>query len=130
MTAGAPKGNTNAEKWTFEVAESFMLEAVKLSRQPRFDFIGEVAFELEQDKGVFDYVCDKFPDLNSLKRRLKTNCERNCFHNSKNGNIREATAIVNLKANHGWKDRSDITSDDKQINIPPITWIGEDTPQI
>lgn len=127
MKAGAPKGNKNAEIWDFETAENFMIKAVELSRNTDYDFIGEVAFDLEQDKGVFDYLCEKFPQLNTLKTKIKANCEVNCFRNSKKGKIREATAIINLKANHNWKDRADVTTNDKEINIPPTYWLNEPT---
>lgn len=111
---GAPKDNTNAEKWTLEVATKFMNEAVELSRQtektdtgitPKYDFIGEVAYDLDQDKGVFDYLINKFPELKKYKRKIKNNCEVNCFRNIKKENINTAAGIINLKSNHGWSDR-------------------------
>lgn len=133
MTAGAPKYNTNAEKWDFETAEQFLESAVELSENEDYDFIGEVAKDLKQGKNTFDYLAGKFPALNHYRTIIKNNCETNCFRNSKKGNIREATAIINLKANHGWKDRSDLTTNDKEINIPPTHWLNEptkDTPEI
>jgi hypothetical protein len=42
-----------------------------------------------------------------MHEKIISNCETNCFSNSKKGNIREATAIVNLKSNHGWTDRNE-----------------------
>jgi hypothetical protein len=56
---------------------------------------------------VFDYLSDKYPVLKNMHEKIISNCETNCFSNSKKGNIREATAIVNLKSNHGWTDRSE-----------------------
>ncbi len=103
---GAPKRNTNAEKWTIEEATSFMELGVQHSEGKDFDFIGEVAKELKQDKGVFDYLVDKFPELKNHKNRIKYNCEVNCFRNGKKGDIIPSMAIMNLKSNHGWTDRS------------------------
>jgi hypothetical protein len=123
----APKNNKNAEKWTLEDAEKFMNECIKLSENESYDFIGEVAFDKKQDKGVFDYLVNKFPELERLKERIKCNCEVNCFRNSKKGKIKEATAIVNLKSNHGWTDRQ--TTDGNlnvNLDIEPIEWFKTD----
>lgn len=57
---------------------------------------------------IFDYLIEKFPDLAKKKNKIKRNCEANCFSNAKKGNIKEASAIMNLKSNHGWKDRNEI----------------------
>jgi hypothetical protein len=127
--AGAPKYNTNAEKWTLEVATKFMNDAVELSKQtettdtgvmPKYDFIGEVAYDLDQDKGVFDYLITKFPELKPLKKRIKNNCEVNCFRNIKRENINTGAGIMNLKSNHGWTDRvqQDHTTQGKALNTP------------
>ena len=114
--AGAPKGNKNAEKWTHEEAEKFMLKAVELSNHPDYDFIGEIAFDLDTDKGTFDYLVEKFDDLAKYKERIKSNCEVNCFRNMKKENINVATGMINLKSNHGWTDR--IQTDNTNRNIP------------
>lgn len=118
--AGAPKENTNAEKWTIEEANKFFDDALELSYNQDYDFIGEITQHFRQDKGIFDYLIKKFPSLKSVKNKILSNCETNCFRNSKKGNINTAIGIVNLKSNHGWTDRNDITSKDKEINaIPP-----------
>lgn len=121
----APKGNKNAESWTENEAVKFINEALVLSKRKcdyivsgksikgyEFDFLGEIARELESYIDVFDYLCDKFPELKKVKNNIKSNCEANCFSNSKKGIIKEATAIVNLKSNHGWTDR-------QQMTLPP-----------
>ena len=115
--AGAPENNTNAEKWTLEEAEKFFNEAVELSKKDDYDFIGEIAKDLDQDKGVFDYLIEKFPHLSRLKTRIKNNCETNCFRNSKKGLINTAIGIVNLKSNHGWTDRNDTTSGGDKVQL-------------
>lgn len=115
---GAPKKNTNAEKWTIQEAEKFFNEAIELSKDGNHDFIGEVAFDLDQDKGVFDYLVEKFPQLKPLKARVKNNCEVNCFRSGKKGKIVPSIAIMNLKSNHGWTDRVDSTSKGEKISQP------------
>ena len=112
--AGAPKYNTNAEKWTLENATEFFNKALDLSKDKEYDFIGEVAYDLDQDKGVFDYLIEKFPALTQYKIKIKNNCEVNCFRNIKKENINIAAGMINLKSNHGWTDR---ISQDVKANV-------------
>lgn len=116
--AGAPKGNTNAEKWTLEEATSFMNEAVKLSKSKYYDFIGEVAQEQDSYHHVYSYLVDKYPSLKSMFNKIKANCESNCFFNGKNGDIVPSLAIMNLKSNHGWTDR--VTTDNRHQFEQPL----------
>jgi hypothetical protein len=117
--AGAPKNNNNAEKWTHEQAVSFLEKALELSKIEAYDFLGEIAKDLNSYIDVFDYLIEKFPDLKSYKTHIMRNCEANCFSNSKKGNINTAIGIVNLKSNHGWTDRvaNDHTTKGEAINV-------------
>ena len=121
------EGNTNAEKWTIEVATKFMADAVELSKNNEYDFIGEVAYDLDEDKGVFDYIIEKFPELKKYKTRLKNNCEVNCFRNIKKENINVGAGIMNLKSNHGWTDRvqQDNTTKGEKIQTQFIVGASE-----
>jgi hypothetical protein len=107
------QGNKNAEKWDFNNAEKLMNEALELSFNPEYDFVGEICQKLKIARSEINYFADKFPELKSTYNKILGNCEANCFRNAKKGNIKEATAIVNLKSNHGWTDR-------QQIEIPNI----------
>lgn len=127
MGAGAPKENTNAEKWTFEIAEKTLLEAITMAYEYdkekdtyKYDFIGEIARSLKLYKEIFTVLKDKFPELKELHRELISTLEANCFYNSKKGNINTAIGIVNLKSNHGWTDRTDITTKDKEVSTTPV----------
>jgi hypothetical protein len=121
MTAGAPFGNTNAEKWTHEVADVFFETALALAEtkeeagNPMYDFIGELASDMGYHKQIFAELAEKFDDLQAKRTRLLSRIEANCFRNTKKGKIKEATGIVNLKSNYGWRDRSDITTNDKDL---------------
>lgn len=117
----APYGNKNAEKWTLEETQKFLLKALELSKKREFDFIGEIARELDTYKEIFTYLIDKHKELKTLYITILTNIEANCFYNAKKGNIKEATAIVNLKSNHNWTDRQQI---DQNHNI---VWNEEKT---
>ena len=105
---GAPKQNKNAETWTLKEAKALFDKALALSEKEEYDFIGEIAKDLKSYKEIFTYLSDKYPELQTIHNHIISNCEANCFHNSKKGKIREATAIVNLKSNHGWTDRQQV----------------------
>jgi len=111
----AAKRNKNAEKWTLEEATVLFDEAYELSMQDKYDFIGEIARELKTYRDIFTYLSDKFPELSNTYKAILSNLEANCFSHSKNGTIKEATAIVNLKANYRWSDRVDFSSGDKPV---------------
>ena len=113
--AGAPKENTNAEKWTLEDAEKFMNEAVELSSNKKYDFVGEVAKDLNQYHQVFTYLKNKFKEVSRQYNLIYSNCEANCFFNGKTGEITPSLAIMNLKSNHKWTDRVDTTSKGNEI---------------
>lgn len=119
------KDNTNAEKWDLETAEAFFDEAIKLSmdEEREYDFVGEIAMALKSYKEIFTYLSTKFPQLKTKHRILLSNCEANCFYNGKKQIITPSLAIMNLKSNHGWTDRQDITTTGKEINIPIIEWV-------
>ena len=112
------EGNTNAEKWSEEKAVEFMTKAVELSKNTDYDFIGEIAKELDSYKDVFVYLYEKYPKVKRLFNKMKSNCEANCFTNIKKENINTGAGIMNLKSNHGWTDRvqQDVTSKGDKIN--------------
>ena len=138
MGAGAPKGNTNAEKWTEDEAINLMETALLMTNQKdtgkdgqelnayKYDFIGEICRELNSYKELLSYLSGKFKSCKPIHNQILSNLEANCFYNSKKGNIKEATAIVNLKANYKWSDRQQVdhTSNGKEINLTPISFVS------
>lgn len=121
MSVGAPKDNTNAEKWTEEEAIQlfeYVYEKAKETTEYlvhgatvlgyNCHFIGEACDEAETTIDKIKYIRDKY-NLRSLYNKLKRKCERNCFTDSKKGIIIPSLAIVNLKSNHGWTDRAETT---------------------
>lgn len=118
MAVGAPKENTNAETWTLEEATKFMNEALELSKDKKYDFVGEVAKDLNQYHHLFGYLKNKFKELSYQYNMIYSNCESNCFYNGKKQNITPSLAIMNLKSNHKWTDRTDTTSDGEKIQQP------------
>jgi hypothetical protein len=110
--AGAPYGNKNAEKWTLEAAEELYKDALNMSMEDDYDFIGEVARDLGTYRDIFTDLKDKFQSLKGAYNQLLTNLEANCFTHAKKGKIKEASALMNLKANYDWKDRQSIETPD------------------
>jgi hypothetical protein len=143
MPAGAPYGNKNAEKWSFKKAVKLYNESIKLTNNIityylklgekaievngyEFDFIGEIAAKL----GTYHMLItrdlpNRFPTLQRLKNQLINNLERNCYSNTKKGIIKEATGIVNLKSNHHWTDRQDLTSKDNEVQPNQVNFTDE-----
>ena len=118
------KNNTNAEKWTLEEAVKFMNEAVELSSNKKYDFVGEVAKDLNQYHQVFTYLKNKFKEVSRQYHLIYSNCEANCFFNCKKGDIIPSLAIMNLKSNHKWTDRVDnTTGGDKTTDIKISSWV-------
>jgi hypothetical protein len=115
MGAGAPKFNKNAEQWNIEEATKIFDNAIEMSKHEDYDFIGEIARDLGTYRDIFTYLSDKYKELETKHRIILSNLEANCFSHSKKGTIKEATAIINLKANYKWKDRADFTSDEEKI---------------
>lgn len=121
-------GNKNAEKWTFEEASKFMDEALILSTKKNgddyiYDFIGEIARDLNSYNHIFIYLIKKYKELENKYLKIISNCEANCFYNGKKNNIVPSLAIMNLKSNHGWTDRVEKTTNDITSKPRKITFI-------
>lgn len=121
MGAGAPKENTNAEKWNIEQAEDLFDKALDLSLKKEYDFIGEVARDLGTYRDIFTYLSKRFPKLKDKHSLILSNLEANCFTHTKKGDINTAVGIVNLKSNYNWTDRqqTDVTTNGKDLNTNP-----------
>ena len=115
------ENNKNAEKWDLETAVKFMEEALELSYDKEYDFIGEIAQEQKTNKCTYTYLSNKFEVLKGYSELIKSNCESNCFRNGKKGDIVPSLAIMNLKSNHGWTDRVDNTSKGNEIKSEKVT---------
>ena len=109
MKAGAPIGNTNAEVWSEEEAVSFMNQSLATLKIEKFDFIGELAQEMNQYRTLYNYLAEKYKSCKTLLNRIEQECEANCFQHGKKGKIVPSLAIMNLKSNHGWTDRTEQT---------------------
>ena len=105
-----------------------MLYIIIIQNEKEYDFIGEIARDLNTYRVIFTYLVDKFPELKETHKRILSNLEANCFSHTKKGTINTAVGIVNLKSNYNWTDRVDTTTKDKEIsNNPIIQFIDNDT---
>lgn len=143
--AGAPKGNTNALKWTEEKAIALYDQADSIVKRKcdyvvfgkkikgyEFDFIGELADELDVYRDLIaEHLPDQYPFLKDRFNKLKNRLETNCYSNTKKGIINTAVGIVNLKSNHNWSDKTTVDHQSKgeKINLPIINWAKNDEPK-
>lgn len=116
------KGNKNAEIWTEKETLDLFNEAIELTESLEYDFIGEIAKEQGVYRSLYPHLIKRFPQCKVLYDIVLSNLEANCFKNAKKGNIKEATAIVNLKSNYKWTDRNDHTSGGKELKGFTIEW--------
>ena len=118
------KGNKNAEKWTEELATKFFEDALEMSNNTDYDYLGEIARDLGQYIDLFDDLMARFPQLKEVKKRIKDNCAANCYSNGKKGEIVPSMAIMNLKSNHGWTDRvENNTNVNLEGSVPIDQWL-------
>ena len=125
---GAPENNTNALKYTLDAATDIFNKAIELAKTKtdyivsgkkvkgyEYHFLGEIATsdELDTYTDIFKYLKEAYPELLDLYNKLKNKLESNCFSDSKKGIIKEATAIMNLKSNYNWTDRTQV----EQTNV-------------
>ena len=106
----APKENKNAEKWTLEEAKLLFNNCLAMAQDrdnKDNDCIGEIAQYFKSSLTQLDYLKTKYPELESIYKDIKSNCEANCFRNGKKGDIVPSLAIMNLKSNHNWTDRTE-----------------------
>ncbi|MDM1523833.1 hypothetical protein HX088_11205 [Empedobacter sp. 225-1] len=123
-------GNLNAEKYDEDEAIKIFSEAIKIAKENKLDFIGEVANEQGIYLDIYDDLIQRFQHLKILHKKLKRTCEANCFTNAKKGKIHAGVAIMNLKSNHQWTDRmenkTDITSGGMPFKISDMLEFDED----
>lgn len=104
----AQPGNKYAEKYDEQTASDLFDSAIELAKTGEYDFIGEIAMELNTSHKIFNYLSNKFQHLKENHDTLMAYVEASCFRNAKRGKIKDSLAIVNLKSNHGWTDRQRI----------------------
>ena len=116
--AGAPLENTNAEKWPLEAAMTLFNQALLLSQNNKYTFIGSLAKQLGTNRHQMYYLAnEKFKEeLKDITHQIMGNIESNCFEQAAQGKIKYQVALLALKSFHdGWTER--ITTDNTNHNI-------------
>lgn len=114
---GAPKENTNAEKWTIEDAELFCNNVLKyIEDNKRCRSLSEAAVECGEYEELISYLCNKFGIVFKSIKKAKDIVKNRLVNQGLDGDANPTMAIFILKNNHNMKDRIDHTTDDKPVN--------------
>ncbi len=106
----APKGNSNAEKWTKKEAKGFadsVLEYVQNNEDCLF--IGEAVTELGYYRTLWNYISEKF-DFDTIKR-VESILESRLVKAGLTGDSNPTMTIFTLKNNYDWKDKREVEGD-------------------
>lgn len=103
----APKGNSNAEKWTRKEASAFV-EKVYEYVQDNEDciFIGEPVTHLGYYRQLWNYISSKF-DFDTIKV-VESILESRLVKNGIIGNSNATMTIFTLKNNYKWTDKQQL----------------------
>ena len=122
--AGAPIDNLNAEKWTLETAKMLLNEALLLSMDDKYTFIGTLCKALGTNRHQMYYLCnEKFAtELKDIYQQVLGNIESNCFEQAADGRIKYQPAILSLKSFHrDWTEKVQT----ENLNKTTIIWNEE-----
>ena len=123
--AGAPKENTNAEKWTLEEAHSFcnnVLDILQKNKSVRT--LGGACLKAGGYEQLINYLETKFSiDFVPIKKAKEIVKERLIEQGLEN-EVNPTMAIFILKNNHDMKDRIDNTSKDEKVTTTTIVNLG------
>ena len=114
----AKKGNTYAEKYDHETAKKFFEDSLELVKEnDNLFYIGQVAVKMNTYRQLYDYLIDRFEDLDTIKKEIDGILESRVAERTFEGKGNSTYAIFHLKNNHGWKDKQehDLTSKGEQV---------------
>jgi len=125
---GAPKNNNNAEKWNEKNSKALLDNALDLSYDEKYSWIGSIWRELVVAPSTIQYLTEKFPELKITLELVKNNCAHNCFVNAQDKGKHNQAFILNLKSNHGWTERVESNNNItlKPFNIQDLLSFDED----
>lgn len=120
----APAGNKYNEKWTLETTnELFDKILTYIEDNKKCRSISEAIVEVGEYEELVMYLEKKFAgeDFKSIKK-ARDICKNRLVNQGLDGEANTTMAIFILKNNHGFKDKTDVTSGDKPIeSIQPVT---------
>jgi len=114
-------GNDNAEKWSFEKAEAFCEKVLYiLSSQTNIRTLGGACIEAGGYEELICYFEKKFKTVFQPIKKAKEIVKSRLVEQGLDGEVNPTMAIFILKNNHNMKDRTDVTTNDKDIESTPI----------
>jgi len=97
------------ERWTKTECEKIFNNALLLSYSELT--LTNIANKLNVYTPVFDYLVNKYPRFESIKKAIKANLENNLVVNALTNKINTTMTIFILKNNYGYKDKVEIDKD-------------------
>ena len=107
FTSESRTGITQYQKWTEEKTAEFFKKAYDLAEGGEIT-LTNIAKELNEYPPVFDYLLEKYPKFEALKKAILKHIENNTYTKALSGEYVPSIAIFGLKNNHGWSDKQEI----------------------
>lgn len=134
MTAGAPIGNKNAEKWTEKKALKLGNDLIDWlnAKDEEGEDKGNIFFKeflvIENDlyQEIIDYLCEKYKLFFNLIKRAKAIQETKLVKFGLADRLQTTMAIFVLKNHHDYKDRKEIDNKSSDGSMTPIVGITFD----
>lgn len=126
-------GNLNAELYSIDEASDLFSQMLALSKDTKYTFIKQITTQYGVSYSVVKSLTERFPTLKNVYEIIKENLETNCYVAVNQDKLKIQIALLNLKSNYGWTDRSttttDITTQGQPLQISNlITFISDDNP--
>lgn len=109
----AEQGNKYNEKYDYETAKKLFQDSLELVKNDiTIFYIGQVAVNMDIYRQLYDYLIDRFQDLDTIKKEIDGILETRVAEKTFYGKSNPTYAIFHLKNNHGWRDKQE-----KDINL-------------
>lgn len=116
------KGNTNAEKWTYEQASIFCDNVLTiLEKNKDIRTLGGACLRAGGYEQLIKYLENKFDTVFESIKKAREIVKARLIEQGLDGDANPTMAIFILKNNHDMKDRVDHTSDNEKIQQPVLT---------
>jgi hypothetical protein len=104
----APKGNKYNEKYDYKTAKAFFEDSLKkVKSDKQICYIGSLATKMNTYRQLYDYLLDRFKDLDTIKKEIDGILESRVAEKAMNNEVNSTFAIFMMKNNHGWKDKQE-----------------------
>ena len=116
------KGNTNAEKWTFEEANDFcnkVLEVLEANKKIRT--LGGACLKAGGYETLIHYLEEKYDTVFESIKKSREIVKERLIEQGLDGDANPTMAIFILKNNHNMTDKqqTDVTTNGKDVNSSP-----------